>query len=106
MTTENDLSTSTGETRLYRLFIPGAYQAGTAVPLVLNLHGLNSNPVRPDDVTMLGQGTGRDVQRGLSGRHQRRLGFRVTPGSPDEVFLSELIVALQGAYAIDAHVST
>lgn len=51
MTTENDLSTSTGETRLYRLFIPGAYQAGTAVPLVLNLHGLNSNPVRPDDVT-------------------------------------------------------
>jgi len=34
---------SNGQARRYRLHIPAAYQPGTPMPLVINLHGLNSN---------------------------------------------------------------
>ena len=44
VTTNEDLTTSAGETRHYRLFVPGGYSAGHPAPLVLNLHGLNSMP--------------------------------------------------------------
>ena len=102
VSTENELLTSAGETRQYRLFVPGGYSTGTAVPLVLNLHGLNSDPVQQEDISQFSVKAQAETfivvyPAGTNGDWNF-----VTPGSPDEVFLSELIVALQGAYAIDA----
>src|SRR5262245_1825576 len=39
---------SSGQTRRYRLHIPSAYQAGKALPLVIDLHGLNSNATQQE----------------------------------------------------------
>lgn len=39
---------SSGETRRYRLHIPPTYRPGAALPLVINLHGLNSNAAQQE----------------------------------------------------------
>ncbi len=103
VTTDEDLTTSAAETRHYRLFVPGGYSAAQPVPLVLNLHGLNSTPAQQADISRFSvkaqaetfvvaypEGTNADWNF-------------VTPGSPDEVFLRELIAALQSRLTIDSH---
>lgn len=102
VTTVEQLATSAGETRDYRLFVPGSYSADTPVALVLNLHGLNSNGAQQEDISQFSakaqvEGFVVVYPEGTNGDWNF-----ISPGSRDEIFLGELVTALQGKLAIDA----
>ncbi len=102
VTTEEDLLTSVGETRRYRLFVPGGYSASHPAPLVLNLHGLNSTPTQQEEISQFSVKAQSETFIVVYPEGTNADWNFVTPGSPDEVFLRELIAALQSRLTIDS----
>ncbi len=94
-----------GETRQYRLHIPPSYQPHTPVPLVVNLHGLNSNAAEQEKVS--GMSIKAD-EAGFIVVHPEALGspqtWHIGPraqGAADLKFIHELILSLENRLSID-----
>ncbi|RFC53544.1 extracellular catalytic domain type 1 short-chain-length polyhydroxyalkanoate depolymerase [Brumimicrobium aurantiacum] len=96
-----------GKTREYILYVPQMYDGQTAVPLVLNLHGLGSSMNE-----QIIYGEFREIADTanfilvtpnglLNTSNQRHWNFFVTNGEDDLGFLSKLIDSIAGQYAID-----
>jgi polyhydroxybutyrate depolymerase len=97
-----------GVQRTYRLYIPAKYKSTTAVPLVLNLHGLGSNgmqqeaygdfrPIADTADFILAHPNGTQTTAGLSWNNFGALGT----GVDDVGFLSALIDKISSQYSID-----
>lgn len=101
-TMDGTISTG-GVTRHYLLHVPSSYQAGIAVPLVVNFHGFESNAKQEEILT------------GMSAKAERE-GFIVVypdgldstwyagPGAEGEAdlqFVRDLIASLESQYSID-----
>ena len=107
--TINSTITHDGITREYRLYIPAAYNANNAMPLLFNLHGYTSNNAQQEFygdfraiadtanfIICLPNGT-----FDLSNNHFWNVGF--APSNIDDVgFLNTLIDVIGSSYNIDA----
>lgn len=96
---------SGGVTREYRLHVPASYAAGTAVPLVLNLHGFASNALEQEILS--GTSAKADAE-GFLVVYPQALGSPPTwrvgtlaGGDEDLAFIEDLLQALEGQYTID-----
>lgn len=100
---------SDGQTRQYRLHIPPNYQPGQPLPLVINLHGLNSDAAEQERVS--GMSVKAD-EAGFIVVHPEGLGdpqtWHVGPraeGAADLKFIRDLIRHLENQLSIDpAHI--
>ncbi len=95
--------TSGSQTRQFRLHVPENLPAGAAVPLVINLHGLNSNSMQEENLT------------GMSAKADREGFIVVYPdgvnatwftgpgaeGQADLQFMRDLIAFVDGEYDLD-----
>lgn len=97
---------SGAQTRQYRLHIPPSYQAGKPEPLVINLHGLNSNAAQQEQVSKMSV---KADKAGFIAAHPEALGSPQTwhfgPGAEgvaDLGFIRDLIRYLQGQLSIDS----
>jgi polyhydroxybutyrate depolymerase len=95
--------TSSGVMRHYLLHVPPSYQGNTAVPLVINLHGLNSNSGQQENLTGMSVKADREgfivlYPDGLDGQWNTGPG---ATGQADQQFFRDLITTLQSQYNID-----
>ncbi len=94
---------SSNTTRHYRLFVPSSYGENTAVPLVINFHGLDSNSTQEE---MLSGMSIKAEEEGFivvypDGLNKKWNDF---PGAKDVVdrqFVLDLITFLESKYSID-----
>ncbi|PJJ58625.1 extracellular catalytic domain type 1 short-chain-length polyhydroxyalkanoate depolymerase [Hymenobacter chitinivorans] len=102
---------SGGLTREYRLYIPAAYSATKAVPLLFNLHGYSSNNLEQEvygDFRSIADTANFLIVHPngtIDGTGNRYWNTFTAPGAggPDDVaFLSDLLTSLQARYSIDA----
>src|SRR5262245_4606667 len=94
---------SGGETRHYLLHLPAAYQAGVAVPLVINFHGFNSNSRQEENLTGMSAKADREgfivvYPDGLDSTWYPGHG---TAGEADLRFIRELVTEIESQYRID-----
>ncbi|HID61731.1 MAG TPA: hypothetical protein EYP49_03145 [Anaerolineae bacterium] len=101
-----EIVVSNGQTRGYRLHVPKSYQAGQPLPLIINLHGLNSNAAQQEQVS--GMSTKADQSNfivvypeGLGNPQTWHVGSRAE-GDADLQFIRDLIAYLQVRLSIDA----
>jgi polyhydroxybutyrate depolymerase len=94
---------SSGQTRQYRVHVPPSYQAGTPMPLVLNLHGLNETAAQQEALS--GMSTKADSAGFIvvypEGIDQT---WHIGPGPAapaDMQFIRDLVGELQGRLSID-----
>jgi polyhydroxybutyrate depolymerase len=97
---------SGGVARQYRLHISTAYQAGHAAPLVINLHGYNSNAAQQERVSQMSveaDSAGFIVAypEGLGDPQSWKFGNRAE-GQADVGFIRDLIGHLQDQLSIDS----
>ncbi len=97
---------SGGQTRRYRLHVPPSYQAEVPMPLVINLHGLNSNAAQQEKVSRM---SAKADQAGFIVVYPEGLGdpqsWHFGPGAEGEAdlrFLRELIQRLGAQYSLDS----
>lgn len=107
-TTIDATLTHDGLERTYRLYIPAAYNASTAVPLVLNLHGYGSNNLQQEfygDFRLIADTANFIIvhPNGTedSGGSQFWSALFPNSGVDDVAFLSALIDKIQDDYSID-----
>jgi len=89
--------------RHYLLHVPPSYQTGTAVPLVINFHGFNSNSQQEENLTGM---SAKADQEGFivvypDGLNSTWYPGHGTDGEADLTFIRELITTLQSQYSID-----
>ena len=94
---------SSSVTRAYRLHVPPGYQAGNAVPLVLNFHGYSSNSRQEESLTGMSSKADREgfivvYPDGLNSTWYTGPG---TDGQQDRQFVRDLIASLESRYSID-----
>jgi len=94
---------SSGVTRHYILHLPPSYQAGTAVPLVINFHGYRSNSQQEENLTGMSAKADRE---GFIVVYPEGLNEAWNVGSgpnakADQQFIQDLILALESQYDID-----
>ena len=92
--------------RQYRLHVPPSYQQSQPTPLVINLHGYNSNAARQEQVSQMSAEADRAgfivaYLEGLGDPQSWKFGNRAE-GQADVVFIRDLIQQLQAQYRIDA----
>jgi len=101
-TTEAQLS-SGGVTRTYRLHVPIGYEAGRALPLVLNFHGSGSNALEEENLT--GMSAKADAAGFLvvypNGMDERWNDGPGPAGDADRQFIRDLIAAISSQYSVD-----
>jgi polyhydroxybutyrate depolymerase len=98
---------SGGQTRRYRLHIPPAYHPGAALPLVINLHGLNSNAAQQERVSGMSRkadaaGFVAVYPEGLGDPQTWHIGPEAA-GAADLQFLRELAQHLEQQLGVDPH---
>jgi polyhydroxybutyrate depolymerase len=98
--------TTGGVARQYRLHIPLSYQQSQPTPLVLNLHGYNSNAAQQEQVSQMSAKADRAgfiiaYPEGLGDPQSWKFGNRAE-GHADVAFIRDLIQQLQTQYSIDA----
>lgn len=95
--------TSGDVSRHYLLHVPAGYQSGTAVPLVINFHGYNSNSSQEENLT--GMSAKADQEGFLvvypDGLNQTWFTGPGTDGQQDRQFIRDLVADLESKYAID-----
>lgn len=96
-----------GQTRRYRLHVPADIQAGRAMPLVINLHGLNSNAEQQETVSRMSDmadqvGFVVVYPEGLGSSQKWSFGGG-PEGQADVAFIRELIRRLQSQFSLDPH---
>jgi polyhydroxybutyrate depolymerase len=94
-----------GVTRQYRLHIPPIYQQGRLAPLVINLHGYNSNAEQQEQLSRMSvkaDSAGFIVvyPEGLGDPQSWKFGDRAE-GQADVAFIHDLIQHLQGQFSVD-----
>lgn len=94
-----------GQTRRYRLHVPPATQSGQAVPLVINLHGLNSTAGQQETVSRMSDLADRVgfivvYPEGLGSSQKWSFGGGAE-GRADVAFIRELIRRLQSQFSLD-----
>ena len=94
-----------GQTRRYRLHVPIAYRAGSAMALVLNLHGLNESAAMQERLSAM---SGKADQAGFIVTYPEGLGtpqnWKIGPndaGVEDQNFLLALIRYLETQLTVD-----
>ncbi|NJN92924.1 MAG: hypothetical protein HC875_01950 [Anaerolineales bacterium] len=95
-----------GQTRRYRLHVPPDTQSGQAVPLVINLHGLNSNAEQQETVSRMSNLADRAgfivvYPEGLGSSQNWKFGDG-PEGQADVNFIRELIRRLQSQFNLDS----
>ncbi|NOZ00020.1 MAG: poly(3-hydroxybutyrate) depolymerase [Chloroflexi bacterium] len=98
--------TSGGQARAYRLHVPENYRAGQPLPLIVNLHGLNSNAAQQEQVSRMSVKADQAnfivvYPEGLGDPQTWRVGPRAE-GDADLQFIRDLIAYLQAQLSIDA----
>lgn len=101
-TMDETLSTG-GVTRHYLLHVPSSYQAGNAVPLILNFHGFESNAKQEEILTGMSAKADREgfivvYPDGLDSTWYAGPGAE---GQADLQFIRDLVVFLESQYSID-----
>jgi len=96
--------TSSGVTRHYRIHVSAGYQAGIAVPLILNFHGFGSNSQQEESLTDMSAKADREgfivvYPDGLDSKWSTGPGAE---GVADLQFLRDLIALLEKQYGIDS----
>jgi polyhydroxybutyrate depolymerase len=96
-----------GQIRNYHLHVPPTYQAGSALPLVLNFHGYNSNAIQEERVSRMSikadeVGFIVAYPEGLGEPQSWKFGS-LSEGKADVAFARALIDHLAGHYTIDAN---
>jgi len=99
--------TSSGQTRHYRLHVSTKYQAGKPAPLVVNLHGYNSNAEQQENVSQMSvkaDAVGFIVvyPEGLGDPQSWKFGSRAE-GAADVAFIRDLIQRLASQFSVDAN---
>ncbi len=96
---------SSGQTRTYRLHVPPGYQPGQAWPLVVSLHGFNSNGTQQERFSKMSV---KADQAGFIAVYPEGLGdpqaWHFGPeagGAADRIFIGDLIRRLEGQLSID-----
>ncbi|NOH04339.1 MAG: hypothetical protein HND47_21375 [Chloroflexi bacterium] len=94
-----------GQTRQYRLHVPSTYEAGKPAPLVINLHGLNSNAEQQEHVSQMSVKADEAgfivvYPEGLGNPQIWHVGPRAE-GAADLQFIRDLIRRLQQQLSID-----
>ena len=112
-TTVTGTIVSGGLTREYRLYIPASYRAGTALPLLFNLHGLGSNNVeqeaygdfRPiaDTANFIIVHPNGTVHPLLGIRYWNTTSASIGGTVDDTAFLSALLTDISSKYSVDAN---
>lgn len=101
-TSEGVLS-SGGVSRHYLLHIPATYQAGMAVPLVINFHGFNSNSRQEENLT--GMSAKADQENFIvvypDGLNSTWYPGHGAEGEADLRFIRELITWIESHYTIE-----
>jgi polyhydroxybutyrate depolymerase len=96
---------SGGVSRQYRLHVPTSYRPETPVPLVLNLHGYNSNAAQQESVSQFSAKADRAgfvaaYPEGLGNPQSWRFGDRAE-GQADVDFILDLMRSLESRLSID-----
>ncbi len=98
--------TSSGQARRYRLHVPPQYRAGAPMPLVVNLHGYNSNGEQQERVSQMSV---KSDAAGFIAVHPEGLGepqswrfMNRAEGASDVEFIRDLIKHLESRLSIDA----
>jgi polyhydroxybutyrate depolymerase len=97
--------TSSGENRRLRLHVPASYRSGTAMPLVINLHGAGANAAEQE---ALGGMSAKADQAGFIVAYPEAMGspsvWRVGPseGNRDVEFVRDVIDKLEAKLSVDA----
>jgi polyhydroxybutyrate depolymerase len=97
--------TSGGVARQYRLHVPPGYQPGQPLPLVISLHGYNSNAEQQERVSRMpvkaaAAGFIAVYPEGLGDPQSWKFGSRAE-GQADVAFIRDLIQSLEGQLSID-----
>jgi len=97
--------TSGGVTRQYRLHLSTPYQAGQPTPLVINLHGYNSDAAQQEQVSQMSAKADRAefivvYPEGLGDPQSWKFGGR-PEGQADVAFIRDLIQHLESQFSID-----
>lgn len=98
---------SGGQTRQYRLHVPPSYRAGQVMPLVINIHGYNSNAEQQERISKMAQ---KADQAGFIAVHPEGTGgseaWHFGPGEDSKAdlqFFGDLIRTVESKYSIDAN---
>jgi polyhydroxybutyrate depolymerase len=91
---------SGGVERSYRLGVPESYDKDRSVPLVLDLHGANSNALEQSVYTDIPRLA---TARGMITVTPNAIGgnWQLSPGGTDDVFLVALVHYVESKYCID-----
>jgi len=94
---------SGGQTREYRLHVPPSYQPGSAMPLVMNLHGLNETAAQQEALSSMST---KADEVGFIVAYPEGIDqtWHVGPGAAaaaDMQFIRDLVAELQGRLSID-----
>lgn len=97
--------TSSGQVRQYRLHVPTGYSAGHPMPLIVNLHGFNSNAQQEEQVSQMSvkaDAAGFIVAYpdGLGNPESWKFGS-LAEGKADVQFIRDLVQHLSGRLSID-----
>jgi polyhydroxybutyrate depolymerase len=112
-TTVTGTIVSGGLTRDYRLYVPASYRAGTALPLLFNLHALNSNNLEQeaygdfrsiaDTANFLIVHPNGTVHPQLGIRYWNTTSATIGGTVDDTAFLSALLTDISSKYSVDAN---
>ena len=111
-TTSSGTIVSGGLSREYRIYVPASYRAGTAVPLLFNLHGIGSNNIEQENY-----GDFRSIAdtanflvvhpngtvNSFVGRNWNTFSAPGSGGVDDVAFLADLLSDLSSKYTLDAN---